>query len=93
VGSFFSRLWSSPADALIVPSRLEAWDVTTVCDWLGSLGLGEYADEFRLNHIDGRALAQMGRDDFAEVGVRSVGHRLAILRARAEAVGGGAIGT
>lgn len=93
VGSLLSRLWLGRADALSVPAELDAWDVLTVCDWLLSIGLGEYADNFRENHINGRALALLGRDDLAEMGVRSVGHRLAILRARAEASGGDQIVT
>jgi len=35
--------------------------VEAVANWLHVLGLGEYADDFRLNHIDGRALALLGR--------------------------------
>ena len=34
------------------------------------------------NHIDGRALAQLTKEDLTELGVKSIGHRLAILRAR-----------
>jgi len=85
MGSLLSHFWSAhkvTGDSEL--SCLETWDVEAVCKWLRIIGLAEYADDFRLNHIDGRALALLGRDDLAEVGVRSVGHRLTILRARAQ---------
>ena len=52
-----------------------------VCDWLVREGFGMYAVAFQSNDIDGCALSRLGKDDLLDVGVRSVGHRLAILHA------------
>jgi len=62
---------------------LGSWGVVQVCGWLRSEGFEQYAAAFDANHIDGVSLAQLTKEDLAELGVRSIGHRLAILRARA----------
>ena len=62
---------------------LGSWGVAQVCGWLRSEGFAQYAAAFDANHIDGISLAQLTKEDLAELGVVSVGHRLAILRARA----------
>jgi len=62
---------------------LGSWGVAQVCGWLCSEGFAQYAAAFDANHIDGISLAQLTKEDLAELGVVSVGHRLAILRARA----------
>ena len=78
------------ADALengpAAASLLDGWDETQVCEWLAASdpAFEAYVPAFRENNIDGRALGQLSREDLADLGVRSVGHRLAILRARAE---------
>ena len=67
-------------------AALDCWSEEQVCEWLlaSDPGFGVYVPSFRENHIDGRALGLLTREDLADLGVRSVGHRLAILRARAE---------
>ena len=62
---------------------LGSWGVAQVCGWLRSEGVAQYAAAFDANHIDGVSLAQLTKEDLAELGVISIGHRLAILRARA----------
>ena len=62
---------------------LGSWGVAQVCGWLRSEGFAQYAVAFDANHIDGVSLAQLTKEDLAELGVISIGHRLAILRARA----------
>ncbi|MGH7803111.1 MAG: SAM domain-containing protein, partial [Candidatus Binatia bacterium] len=54
---------------------------TDVTEWLASLGLGEYAQAFRDNHIDAETLWSLTMDDLREIGIASVGHRRRILGA------------
>jgi len=67
-------------------SVLDGWSEEQVCEWLRASdpAFESYVESFRDNHIDGRALALLSREDLADIGVKSVGHRLAILRARAD---------
>ena len=53
-------------------------DVST---WLRDLGLEDYAQAFRANHIDAKVLARLTADDLAAIGVTSVGHRRKLLDA------------
>ena len=52
-----------------------------VAEWLGGLGLEQYAPAFRDNDIDGEVLRQLTSEDLRELGVRSVGHRRRLLDA------------
>lgn len=49
--------------------------------WLNDLGLGNYAEAFTDNNIDGGVLIELTVDDLREIGVNSVGHRRRILAA------------
>lgn len=49
--------------------------------WLEHLGLGQYAEAFVANHIDGPLLSGLGGDDLRELGVTSLGHRKRLLDA------------
>ena len=53
-------------------------DVST---WLRDLGLEDYAEAFRANHIDAEVLRRLTADDLIALGITSVGHRRKILRA------------
>lgn len=53
-------------------------DVTT---WLEKLGLGQYAEAFEDNDIGWSTLPELNHDLLREIGVKSVGHRVAILKA------------
>ena len=64
------------------------WSIAQVGVWLGEIGFPQYAAPFRDNHIDGKALLLLGKEDLTDIGVRSVGHRLAILRSRDELTAG-----
>ena len=86
---------AATSSAIAMPGReqedaaavvLSTWSEDQVCEWLAASDplFEAYLPSFRENHIDGRALTQLTREDLADLGVRSVGHRLAILRARAD---------
>ncbi len=49
--------------------------------WLNDLGLGQYAQAFGANDIDGETLASLDGDDLKELGVTSLGHRKKLLAA------------
>ncbi|MFO1161004.1 MAG: adenylate/guanylate cyclase domain-containing protein [Reyranellaceae bacterium] len=51
--------------------------------WLDGLGLGQYAEAFEANHIDGPMLRGLTADDLRELGVGSLGHRKRLLEAAA----------
>jgi class 3 adenylate cyclase/tetratricopeptide (TPR) repeat protein len=52
-----------------------------VAEWLGALGLGQYASAFAENDIDLALLPQLSDADLKELGVASLGHRKRILAA------------
>jgi SAM domain (Sterile alpha motif) len=54
-----------------------------VIDWLGALGLKQYADRFVENDIDFTVLLDQDQD-LEKIGVLSLGHRRKILRAIAD---------
>ena len=60
------------------------WTVSDVSHWLSRIRCPQYSEAFRANDIDGPALTRLAKDDLADLGVRSVGHRLHILGHRDE---------
>src|SRR5258708_3004633 len=59
-----------------------------VADWLGKLGLGQYAQRFAENDISFVILSDLSDQDLEKIGVSSLGHRRLLLRAMAELKGG-----
>ena len=55
-----------------------------IADWLGQLGLGQYAQRFTENDINFAILPDLTDQDLKELGVSSLGHRRQLLRAIAE---------
>jgi tetratricopeptide (TPR) repeat protein len=55
-----------------------------IADWLGQLGLGQYAQRFAENDINFSILSDLTDQDLKEIGVSSLGHRRQLLRAIAE---------
>jgi class 3 adenylate cyclase len=55
-----------------------------IADWLGKLGLGQYAQRFAENDINFSILSDLTDQDLKEIGVSSLGHRRQLLRAIAE---------
>ena len=53
----------------------------SVTQWLEQLGLGEYAEAFNENAVDWKTLPGLDHELLKEVGVKAVGHRVAILKA------------
>src|SRR5215471_182275 len=54
--------------------------VSTVTEWLASIGLSEYAERFVENDIDFAVLSELSDKHLKDLGV-SLGHRLKMLRA------------
>jgi len=52
-----------------------------VSDWLGRLGLPQYAKAFADNAVDEDVVAQLTADDLKELGVTLIGHRRKLLTA------------
>jgi hypothetical protein len=46
-----------------------------IADWLGKVGLGQYAQAFAENDIDFSILAELTDQDLEKMGVASLGHR------------------
>ncbi|XP_061563996.1 SH3 and multiple ankyrin repeat domains protein 1-like [Cololabis saira] len=60
---------------------LPYWTKYDVADWLVYLNLGEHRERFIDNEIDGSHLPSLTKDDFLDLGVTRVGHRMNIERA------------
>ncbi|HVX75110.1 MAG TPA: adenylate/guanylate cyclase domain-containing protein [Bradyrhizobium sp.] len=54
---------------------------TDLDEWLGRLGLSQYAEAFADNNIDYAVLADLTETDLRQLGVASLGHRKKLLRA------------
>jgi class 3 adenylate cyclase len=52
--------------------------------WLRGIGLGQYAEIFHANDIDGELLSRLTNDDLKDIGVVSFGHRKKLLEAIAD---------
>jgi len=52
-----------------------------VADWLGRLGLGQYAPAFAANDIDAEVLPALTAEDLTGLGITSIGHRRKLLAA------------
>jgi SAM domain (Sterile alpha motif) len=52
-----------------------------IADWLGKLGLSEYAQRFTENDIDFTILGDLTDQDLEKIGIASLGHRRKLLRA------------
>ncbi len=53
--------------------------VADIRQWLEALGLGEYAEAFAENKIDGSVLSHLTNDDLKDIGVVAVGDRRKLL--------------
>lgn len=75
------------------PESSRSWDEEQVCDWLHSVGCGNYEKIFRKNHINGENLLEMDKSVLQEMGIEKIGDRVRLfvgvkkLRTRAYAKG------
>lgn len=60
---------------------LPYWSKYDVADWLSYLNLPEHRDRFLDNEIDGSHLPSLTKEDYLDLGVSRVGHRMNIERA------------
>jgi hypothetical protein len=58
--------------------------MTEIRNWLGSIGLGQYAEAFEANDIDMDLLQHVDDQTLKDIGVASAGHRLRIRNAIAK---------
>jgi class 3 adenylate cyclase len=58
--------------------------VRRIEEWLGDLGLGEYASRFVENDVDFEILVDLTDQDLEKIGVASLGQRRRLLRAISE---------
>ncbi|KAG7143676.1 Protein STE50 like protein [Verticillium longisporum] len=59
---------------------ISEWTADECADFIGTIGLPQYADHFLDNEIVGEALVALLHDDLKSMGITSVGHRLTILK-------------
>ncbi|KAF2138676.1 uncharacterized protein K452DRAFT_233428 [Aplosporella prunicola CBS 121167] len=73
--------YTHSADSYASPTGLVTkWTPEECADWVSSLGLGQYADNFIEEGINGEALVELQHAELKEMGMGSVGHRLTILK-------------
>lgn len=77
----FPHLTPPPPAKPFAVKPLPYWTKYDVADWLTYLNLGEHRDRFMDNEIDGSHLPSLTKDDFLDLGVTRVGHRMNIERA------------
>lgn len=70
-----------PPDKPFAAKPLAFWSKFDVADWLDYLRLGEHKDHFLDNEIDGSHLPSLQKEDYVDLGVTRVGHRMNIERA------------
>ncbi|KYO37119.1 SH3 and multiple ankyrin repeat domains protein 1 isoform B [Alligator mississippiensis] len=70
-----------PTDKPFGAKPLPFWTKFDVADWLDYLNLGEHRDRFLDNEIDGSHLPSLTKEDYIDLGVTRVGHRMNIDRA------------
>jgi class 3 adenylate cyclase len=63
--------------------HFESAETGAVATWLASINLSRYADIFARHHIEPELLRDLTDEDLQKIGVASLGHRRAMLRATA----------
>ena len=63
---------------------LVEWTVNDVSNWLRSMSMDEYVQTFHDNQIQGVHLTEMTKEDFKELGVLPMGHRLTMANSVAK---------
>ncbi|KAM8927468.1 SH3 and multiple ankyrin repeat domains protein 1 isoform 1-T1 [Pelodytes ibericus] len=70
-----------PTEKPFASKPLHFWTKYDVADWLDYLNLGEHREHFLDNEIDGSHLPSLTKEDYIDLGVTRVGHRMNIDRA------------
>ncbi|WKY03246.1 hypothetical protein Q1695_004748 [Nippostrongylus brasiliensis] len=79
---WITRKWRRRSGA---PStHVTTWSVDDVASWLNSLGLSQYAWQFKANDIRGHELIHLERADMKDLGVLKIGHMKRLQSAIAE---------
>ncbi|KAG5647907.1 hypothetical protein DXG03_007831 [Asterophora parasitica] len=61
--------------------RIKEWDETDVHNWFSSLGYPQYESQIRANTISGDVLCMLDSEQLKDMGIATIGQRLAILKA------------
>ncbi|KAJ3608449.1 hypothetical protein NHX12_025496 [Muraenolepis orangiensis] len=77
----YPHLMPPPPAKPFAVKPLPYWSKYDVADWLAYLNLAEHRERFLDNEIDGSHLPSLTKDDFLDLGVTRVGHRMNIERA------------
>uniref|UniRef100_A0A9J8BIG2 SH3 and multiple ankyrin repeat domains protein 1-like n=1 Tax=Cyprinus carpio carpio TaxID=630221 RepID=A0A9J8BIG2_CYPCA len=77
----YPPLTAPPPNHPFVSKPLPYWSKYDVADWLTYLNLAEHRERFLDNEIDGSHLPSLTKEDFLDLGVSRVGHRMNIERA------------
>ncbi|KAF1982426.1 RA-domain-containing protein [Aulographum hederae CBS 113979] len=72
--------FAHPRDIASPTGLITEWTTDHCADFVSSLGLEQYADMFVDEGITGDALVELGHADLQEMGIKSVGHRLTVLK-------------
>ncbi|OCT70845.1 hypothetical protein XELAEV_18037770mg [Xenopus laevis] len=70
-----------PTEKPFASKPVHFWTKFDVADWLNYLNLGEHREHFLDNEIDGSHLPSLTKEDYIDLGVTRVGHRMNIERA------------
>lgn len=60
---------------------LSSWQCLDVLDWLDNIQMAQYKKSFQQHCIDGKKLGGLQRNDYIQLGVTQVGHRMTMERA------------
>ncbi|XP_078000067.1 uncharacterized protein LOC144452787 [Glandiceps talaboti] len=60
---------------------VDEWNVHDVAEWLQSINMSEYKQAFIDNEISGEHLSALTKEEFIELGITRIGHRMTIDRA------------
>lgn len=73
--------FGTPFDDGIRPRNvISEWSAEESAQFVASLGLRQYSEQFIQDEIVGEALIALGHDELKELGINSAGHRLKILK-------------
>ncbi|KAI0343196.1 hypothetical protein BDW22DRAFT_1356795 [Trametopsis cervina] len=69
------------ASSIELRTNIQDWDEGDVHSWLTTLGLPQYENQIREHRVSGEVLCLMDAESLREVGITTIGQRLAILKA------------